>query len=479
MDPGGAVRLMEAGGERAELELVAGEILALLERGVPAGEIAVVLRSPAGTAALLTEVFDAQGIPHALERRLLFRDTALGRGLLGLLRSALLDGSADDLLAWLRSPGLLERPELADGLEAQARSRGATSATAARELWERRNWPLEALDRLGQAASTGPAELLARAAEEIERVFCAPWRRQAPRLSGAELEDAAALAAGRRAIAELRELSLGAPELACDGAALVAVLERAELVTGEAPGRASVAVVDPLALRARRVRALFLCGLQEGVFPAPARPEPFLADEERRLLAQASGLRLPRRDDALGAERYLLYATVSRPEELLFLSWHTADDDGVPAAPSLFLEDICDLFAPRLREQRRRRALGAVAWPGPGPAGVRAAARERTLAGPRARPDSISRLRDVRVLTELREQSVWSASGLETWAGCPVRWFVERLLRADDLEPDPEAMVRGGLAHAVLEATLPRSGARDRFSPADSRAPAGGAASDG
>ena len=42
-----------------------------------------------------------------------------------------------------------------------------------------------------------------------------------------------------------------------------------EFVSGERPAPGAVAVLDPLALRARRVRALFVCGLQEGVFPAP------------------------------------------------------------------------------------------------------------------------------------------------------------------------------------------------------------------
>jgi len=37
---------------------------------------------------------------------------------------------------------------------------------------------------------------------------------------------------------------------------------------------------------------------------------------------------------------------------------------------------------------------------------------------------------------------------------CPVRWLVERLLRARDLDPDPEPLARGGLAHAALKDTL-------------------------
>jgi RecB family exonuclease len=57
------------------------------------------------------------------------------------------------------------------------------------------------------------------------------------------------------------------------------------------------------------------------------------------------------------------------------------------------------------------------------------------------------------VLAQLRERP-WSASSLERWIGCPTSWFVERLLRPDALEPDPEPLARGGLAHAVLKDTL-------------------------
>ena len=71
-----------------------------------------------------------------------------------------------------------------------------------------------------------------------------------------------------------------------------------------------------------------------------------------------------------------------------------------------------------------------------------------------ALPGGIAPLSDPRVLAELRERRLWSASGLQAWAGCPVRWFVERLLGAEDLEPDAEPLARGGLAHAALRDVL-------------------------
>ena len=195
-------------------------------------------------------------------------------------------------------------------------------------------------------------------------------------------------------------------------------------------------------------------------FPAPAAPHPLLAEEHRRRLAETSGLLLRGEPDALAAERYLLYALASRPEERLTLSWHIAGEDGTPLAPSLFVDDVCDLFDHTLTEHTVRRHAGAAGWPGPGePAGAMARRGRRRCAGARRaglRPRPIGPLREERVLDELRERALWSASSLESWAGCPVKWFVERLLRAGDIDPAPEPIARGGLAHAALKDTLER-----------------------
>ena len=108
-----------------------------------------------------------------------------------------------------------------------------------------------------------------------------------------------------------------------------------------------------------------MCGLQEGVFPRGPRPDPFLGDEERAAIARASGLVLDRhRSATLESERYLFYACVSRPEERLVLSWRTGDDDGAPEVPSLFLDDVSDLFEPgALEAVTLRRGLGDLTWP--------------------------------------------------------------------------------------------------------------------
>ena len=97
----------------------------LLRSGVPADEIAVVVRSrtQAGAAARpgLRELRDPDGAEWSVP----VAHTALGRGVLALLRCALPGGDADDVLAYLRTPGYLRSPALADTLEFEARRAGA------------------------------------------------------------------------------------------------------------------------------------------------------------------------------------------------------------------------------------------------------------------------------------------------------------------------------------------------------------------
>jgi ATP-dependent helicase/DNAse subunit B len=442
-DPAGVIELMQGGGERAEIELIAGRVAELLAGGMPPEEIAVIVRNPAAGAALVTEVFTAAGIPFAMPVKRPFGDTAVGRALIGLLRcvpgpGGLAPGTPEDLLAWLRAPGRLERPELADALELDVRREGLRRVEQARGRWEERWFPLETIDRLAEAQRRGAGALADLAGRELARLFAAPRRGQAVVLDAVELDEARALATGRSALAELRELARYAPEAApVTAGELARALAGVEVNSGELPGRGLVAVLDPLQLRARRVRALFVSGLQEGVFPLRARPQPLLGERERSRVAEASGLLLGESEETLSAERYLLYAVLSRPEQRLTLSWHESDDDAAPLSRSLFVDDVCDLFDMGLLERRARRALGSVDG-------------ARRAAPVAARPEQIT---DEAVLNVLRERP-WSGTSIETWVKCPVAWFVERLLSPGRFEPDPEPFARGSLAHDALKATL-------------------------
>jgi len=469
--PNGAVRLLEAGGERAEAELVAASVVELLGRGMAPEDVAVLGRGGAGAAGVLARGLEEAGVPVTVERRPALARTRLGAGVLAGARAALPDGTAADLLRWLRTPGRVADVDALDDFEVRLRRAEATSATAARALWPRAAAagapssaagdtrasgaglaPFAALDALAGAAASGPAALLDALAAEAQSIWTAPHRRAAAVLGAGEAEDALAASALRRAAGDLRALAAADPRLLGDVPELLDALGAVEVRERPAPG--GVLLADPLAVRARRFRAVFVCGLQDGEFPRHPTPEPFLDDAARADLARASGLVLPRHEDVLARERYLLYACVSRPEEVLFLSFCSSDEEGDPLVASPFVDDVRDLFTGALWEQRGRRLLAHVTWPpseAPTPHELRRArAALQALPDPPALGPPESEAVRALLLAHEREP----ARGLEAFAGCGVRWLVERLLRPRRAAPDPEPMRRGSLAHAALERVL-------------------------
>jgi ATP-dependent helicase/DNAse subunit B len=403
-----AILMLEAGGERAEVEQVAAHVARLIRHeGYAPEDIAIVWREPQDAAALTEQVLGAYAIPYALGRRVPLGHTALGRGLIALARCAHDGATADDLLTWLRTPGLLRVPALADDLEQRARREGARTAAAARALWEERHptFPLDAIDEVRREAERDSAAgLCRRLAREAARLFAAPFAREAPVFGGAERLDASVAATARQALDELARLAQVDPALAGSGEELLRTVGELELFVGDDPGPGRVQVARPQDLRARRVRALFICGLNEGVFPRPARPDPFLGDEDRRELNVATGLRLRHHEDTLATERLFFYAAASRPTDLLALSWHTGDDDGRPAVRSFFVDDVAELFAPELFERRERRGLGAAGWDVP----LAPTAREARRAEAAAQGDAT---REAEPLGPLRDPEVLRALG--------------------------------------------------------------------
>jgi ATP-dependent helicase/DNAse subunit B len=448
VEPGEAVRLLESGGGRAEAELIAANVLELLRSGVPADEIAVVHRSPGRAAPLLERMFEQYGVRLAGAQEIRLGHTPLGRAVIGAARCALLDQRAarpGDLLDYLRAPGVLERIEVADRLEAEIRQGGLTTAAQARR---RLGWNLAELDTLRDSP-----DALGELCELAGRLFAAPHRGAAAVLTPQERLDARALAALRRAQAELAEL-----DLTPRGARLIALLEDLRVLVEGEDSADGVLLAEPLAIRARRFRVVVVCGLQEGEFPLPAHPEPFLSDERRRELAMASGLRLRPHEDPLARERYLFYAAVSRATERVLLSYRSSDEEGNLALASPFISDVAELFVEDWPERRQRRLLADVVWPADRAPTAQELERSLAAAGaPLAGEEpAAARVLGERALAQIRHTRILSAGALETYADCPMKWLIERELRPEVLEPESEAIARGNLMHDVLERLLRR-----------------------
>jgi len=476
LDPGDAVTLLEAGGERAEAELVAAEVSRALADGVAAEEIVVVCRSLTRSAERFERALERYGIVATSAREVTLAQTALGRALLALIRYALSSAerrSVSDLIIYMRYPGVVDSAWAVDRFEAEVRrsglpdvDRSSLAAIAVRPA-------LVAVDEL-----TRESRPLAALPALVRRLLAAPHRGSGAVLGPDQALDASAAAAVLGALAQLAELGEGRTP---SGAELVALLEGLPVPVHRQPLEGSVLVSDPAAIRARRFRRVFITGLCEGEFPSgQASPgNPFIDDERRRELALVTGLVLPPEADRLDRERYLLYAGASRATERVTFSYRSSDEDGNLVSPSPFLEDVAELFIADWRERRHRRLLGDVVWSveeaptdaeralaavfargqaRPTPAAASGAGGEPATSwaagGTATRwPASgpATRTLSPEALEHVRHSRIGSAGALEAFAACPVRWLVERQLRCRDLEPEPEPLARGSLMHDLLE----------------------------
>src|SRR4051812_23477309 len=228
--PNGAVRLLEAGGERAEAELVGASILELLRDGMAPEDIAVLVRGEL-SSDLFAQVLEGYGIPVSRERTTPLARTRLGAGVLAFARAALPGGAAQDVVTWLRTPGKTD-PDRADRLEVAVRRREARTAHEARRLFARLEpggGELAELDALAAAAREGAEPFLATLLAEAEATWTAPHVRQGAVLSPEAEGDARAAAALRSAVGELVRLAAVDAALAGGPAELLEALSAVDV----------------------------------------------------------------------------------------------------------------------------------------------------------------------------------------------------------------------------------------------------------
>src|SRR4051794_16857620 len=450
----GGVALLASAGELAEVEAVGGEVARLLDDGVPAGEIAIVLRDPRSAGPLYRRVLMRFGIPVAVQADLAATRTATGAGLIALLRAAVGGGGSLDLLTYLRTPGVTSQSKV-DWFERRLLRRRLRTTDEALEAWapdaENGDRGLSEVAKLREVGSG--ATLLREAGKQARWIAEAAVRHQG---SVAREDRALELRAGaeiEKALAELAELGL--PQTPNDAIAAISELD-VPMWRGPTEGR--VRVISPYRARARRVAHLFVCSMQDGDFPRRDTGGPLLSDDARRALG------LPERKKAEVEDRYLFSVCLSRPKQRLWLSWRSADDEGGATSRSPYVDEVRELLAPELPEDLEERDEAIVAEAGGrglaesvfdrGAApSERELARAKAAVGPRTENGRLrpGPLQLEPVLARMREIKLFGPSTLEEYALCPYRWFIGHELNPQRIGPPEEPLTSGSIAHKVLE----------------------------
>jgi ATP-dependent helicase/nuclease subunit B len=478
----GAVRFLEGAGARGSAELVGDELLALIRAGTPPERIGIVCPTLDRWRAPLGTVLGTLGVPFAVEEPRRLPQMPFGHALLALLRFAWSGGGRRELFAYLRSPySGLGRPSV-DFVEGRLRGRAVhTPERVEAETARLREAPLPALDALRAAerptdAVRDLAASMVRAAHGLEQ----------PPVSAEARDDLRAHEAVVTLLGELDAWSELAGAVSRED--VLAALERALVRRGGdgEPGR--VAVLDLLRARTRRFDAVFVLGLEEGTLPRRERRSPFLDDELRRSLDGRARLARP---DGVARDRYLFYTACTRAETRLYLVREAATDDGAPREASPFWDEVATLFADEdVRRWTTRRPLSALTWPleeaptererlralallsssGRDEAEALADANgwERRLQRARRAFERPTQLRHPLVLEHLAKRSVFGVTELERFADCSSAWLFEREISPRTIDAEPDAMLRGQIAHTALNrfySGLPKEVGSERVEP--------------
>ncbi|HEY3304422.1 MAG TPA: PD-(D/E)XK nuclease family protein [Candidatus Binatia bacterium] len=272
-------------------------------------------------------------------------------------------------------------------------------------------------------------------------------------------------------------------------------LERAVLPVAESNAR-GVAVLDAMAARGISFRALFIVGLNEGIFPRTIREDAFLRDRERELLETVLGYKVATKLGGFDEERLLFTLLVGAAGEKLYCLYQRNDESGRPLARSWYLDELeravgqeklRTLAVPRgVVEKSKLEPFSRNEFVPPGELAIRLvlAAEDPmpllhlSLRGLRGLPSPTLYARGSEVIRRLETITAglgehdgvvgpladyWkrvageglSPTALEAYARCPFQFFARNLLGLERLErPEdvagPGAADEGQIVHAIL-----------------------------
>ena len=120
---------------------------------------------------------------------------------------------------------------------------------------------------------------------------------------------------------------------------------------GKIPGTQDQVIIGDIdRSRSHKVRAIFIIGLNDGMFPSVHKNEGFFNDNDRQFLKQ-NGVELARNTvESLYEDNFNIYKAFTTAEEKLFLSYASSNSDGKTLRGSILISKIKKIF-PNLNEE--------------------------------------------------------------------------------------------------------------------------------
>ena len=364
--------------------------------------------------------------------------------LLALLKHPLVGGEGEDRVRWLDNVRILDRalrgPRPATGLaglDAHFAERGASA-------WARLRASVEALDgMLAKPVSLADfARQLALAGSSLSNDGA--WR-------GAEGRMAADLLAELQAVRGSESVSVGAE----DAVPVLRDLLEQQRLRPPYGGHPRIFIWGLLEARLQQADLVVLGGLNEGVWPAPPAPDPWLAPKIR------SALGLPSLEFRVGLSAHDFASALGAPQVLITRARRDARS---PTVASRFWLRLQAMTGGVVRDTRLERLASALDDPGP----VAPAERPKPTPPSDFRPRKISvtsvdRLKAdpfafyAQAMLGLRRWDPIDEDHSAKWKGTAVHKVLEDWLREDECEPDKlipraRALLAQDTIHPMLRA---------------------------
>ncbi len=520
---GEVIKIVKAPGRRVEVIEAGREILRLVrEKGYRYRDIAIVLRSVEDYHPLIDAVFQDRGIPYFMDRR----HPVSHHPAVELVRSAVevveRGWPLDPVIQYLKTDLVLLSREGVDTLENYVLAHGISGKAWFDEddwTWNRRSLDEEGMDAIDQAALLNQINSWRREGVSALMKFhemVGGGRKSVREITGSLyhlLEDLGVSATLEQWAEKIRREGdlVQAEEHAEVWALLVGLLDELVVALGEEKvslrdyrqileaglSRLTLGLIPPSLdqvvvgsiERSRHpdLKAVFVLGVGERLFPTVRSEDPILSDRDREELLK-DGLKLgPTSTADLYNEDFLAYIAFTRPRDRLWLSYSVADEKGRELNPSALISRIESLF-PEMEVHQVDIGLPLSPEQADTPSELAGALAEWYRGGPKPGGDDrwvevyqgiisdkvlrpylevtfpslvyknkaslSSPARDILYGKDLKG----SVSSLESFAACPFHYLAQYGLGLRPREEYKiEALDLGALCHAALKAFLDRT----------------------
>lgn len=111
-----------------------------------------------------------------------------------------------------------------------------------------------------------------------------------------------------------------------------------------------VMIADVERSRTHKVKAAFIIGMNDGVFPSNHKEEGFLNDNDREYLKQNNIELAKNTKEQLYEENFNIYKALTIPEEKLYISYVSSDNEAKTLRPSVLISKLKRLY-PKLKQK--------------------------------------------------------------------------------------------------------------------------------